>query len=165
MIQETNIPGFVIRKAEKKDAGLILEFIKYLAEYEKLTHMVTAETSDIEKYIFSDESVAEVVFGVYNGKEVGFALYFNNFSTFLGKPGIYLEDLFVLESMRGKGFGKELLRYLAKLALDKGCGRFEWSVLDWNTPSINFYKSLGAEIQTEWLLNRLTGEALLKLAE
>jgi GNAT superfamily N-acetyltransferase len=144
---------------------LILAFIKALAEYEKLSDMVCASVEDIEKYVFSEESVAEVIFGEFGGEPVGFALYFYNFSTFLGKPGIYLEDLFVLESMRGKGFGKELLRYLAKLAVDKGCGRFEWSVLDWNTPSIEFYKSLGAEIQKEWLLNRLTGPALVKLAE
>jgi GNAT superfamily N-acetyltransferase len=102
---KTNIPDFTIRKAEKKDAGLILEFINHLAEYEKLSDMVVAGISDIEKYLFSENPVAEVIFGEYQGKTVGFALYFYNFSTFLGKPGIYLEDLFVLESMRGKGFG------------------------------------------------------------
>jgi GNAT superfamily N-acetyltransferase len=165
MNKKTNIADFIIRKAEKKDAGLILEFIQHLAEYEKLTDRVVAGIPDIEKYLFSESPVAEVIFGEYQGKTVGFALYFYNFSTFLGKPGIYLEDLFVLESMRGKGFGKGLLRYLAKLAVEKGCGRFEWSVLDWNTPSIEFYKSIGAEIKKEWLLNRLTGDALQKLAE
>jgi GNAT superfamily N-acetyltransferase len=165
MSKKTSIPGYSIRKAEKKDAGLVLEFIKALAEYEKLSHTVSANAMDIEKYLFSENPVAEVVFGEYQGKAVGFALYFYNFSTFLGKPGIYLEDLFVLESMRGKGFGKEILRYLAKLTIDKGYGRFEWVVLDWNTPSIEFYLSLGAEIKREWLLNRLTGEALLKLAD
>ena len=162
---KTSIPGFEIRKAEKQDAGLILEFIKALAQYEKLSDMVVASIVDIEKNLFSEKPVAEVVFGEYKGQAVGFALYFYNYSTFLGKPGIYLEDLFVLESMRGKGFGKELLKYLAKLAVDKDCGRFEWTVLDWNTPSIEFYLSLGAEIKKEWLLNRLTGDALFKLAK
>jgi GNAT superfamily N-acetyltransferase len=161
---KTRIPGFEIRIAKKGDALLILSFIKALAEYEKLSEMVTATVSDIEKYIFSDKPVAEVIIGEYEGTPVGFALYFYNFSTFLGKPGIYLEDLYVHESMRGKGFGKELLKYIAKLAVDKGYGRFEWNVLDWNTPSIEFYKSLGAEIKKEWLLNRVTGEALKKLA-
>ncbi len=161
----SSIPDFVIRKAEKKDAQLILDFIKALAAYEKLSEMVCASVSDIEKNLFSEKPVAEVVFGEYKGEAVGFALYFYNFSTFLGKPGIYLEDLFVLESMRGKGFGKELLHYLAKLAVDRGYGRLEWNVLDWNTPSIEFYKSIGAEIKKEWLLNRLTGDALVKLAE
>jgi GNAT superfamily N-acetyltransferase len=165
MIIKTGIPNFLIRKAEKKDAGLVLEFIKDLAEYEKLEHTVSAHISDIEKYLFSEKPVAEVVFGEYKGEAVGFALYFFNFSTFLGKPGIYLEDIFVFESMRGKGFGKEILRYLAKHAVDNGYGRLEWTVLDWNTPSIEFYLSLGAEIKREWLLNRLTGEPLLNLAD
>ncbi len=153
-----------IRKATKKDAPKVLEFINHLAEYEKLSHMVVATLEDIEKNIFSEKPVAEVVFAEFEGKEVGFALYFYNFSTFLGKPGIYLEDLFVLESMRGRGFGKALLVYLASLAVEKGCGRLEWAVLDWNIPSIEFYKSLGAEIQKEWLLNRVTGEGLVRLA-
>ncbi len=160
----TSIPDFAIRQAKKEDAALILDFIKALAEYENLSGMVSASVEDIERNLFSDKPVAEVILGEYNGKAVGFALYFYNFSTFLGKPGIYLEDLFVLEPMRGKGFGKALLSCLAKLAVDKGCGRLEWCVLDWNTPSIDFYKSLGAEIMKEWLLNRLTGDALYKLA-
>jgi GNAT superfamily N-acetyltransferase len=165
MIIKTKIKGFEIRKAEKKDAQLILDFIKALAEYENLTDMVIATVADIENNLFSEKPVAEVIIGDFEGKAVGFALYFYNFSTFLGKPGIYLEDLFVLRPMRGKGFGKQLLACLAKFAVEKGCGRMEWSVLDWNTPSIEFYKSLGAEIQKEWLLNRLTGEELVKLAE
>jgi GNAT superfamily N-acetyltransferase len=165
MKMKTTIPGFTIRKVEKKDAVLVLEFIKDLAEYERLSDTVTATFRDIEKYLFSEHPAAEVVFGEYNGEAIAFALYFYNFSTFLGKPGIFLEDIFVIESMRGKGFGKELLRFLARHAVETGCGRLEWNVLDWNTPSINFYKSLGAEIKSEWLLNRLTGEALLKLAE
>ena len=161
---ETIIPDFKIRKAQKIDSGLILEFIKALAEYEKMTELVVSTIQDIEMNLFGDKPVAEVIFGEFQGKAVGFALYFYNYSTFLGKPGIYLEDLFVLEPMRGKGFGKELLRHLAKLAVEKGCGRFEWSVLDWNTPSINFYLSLGAEIKKEWLLNRMEGESIKKLA-
>ena len=164
MITKTSIPGFTIRKAEKKDVGLVLEFINALAEYERLADTVSATIQDIEKHIFSKSPVANVVFGEYFGEPVGFALYFYNFSTFLGKPGIYLEDLFIKESMRGKGFGKELLKYLARHAVDNGCGRFEWVVLDWNTPSIEFYLSLGAEIKREWLLNRLTGDELVKLA-
>ena len=160
-----SIPGFAIRKAEKKDIILILDFIKALAKYEKMSELVSAVPSDIEKYIFSEDAVAHVVIGEYEGMPVGFALYFYNFSTFLGKPGIYLEDLFVHEEMRGRGFGKELLKYLARLAVEKNCGRLEWCVLDWNTPSIEFYKSLGAEIKKEWLLNRLSGESLIRLAE
>lgn len=165
MTMKESIPGFAIRKAEKKDIILILDFIKALAKYEKMSELVSAVPSDIEKYIFSEDAVAHVVIGEYEGMPVGFALYFYNFSTFLGKPGIYLEDLFVHEEMRGRGFGKELLKYLARLAVEKNCGRLEWCVLDWNTPSIKFYKSLGAEIKKEWLLNRLSGESLIRLAE
>lgn len=157
--------GFSIRNAEKKDAALILNFINLLAEYEKLSHEVIATEADIEKYMFGAHSVAEVIFGVYKGEEVGFAIFFHNFSTFLGKPGLYLEDVFIKKEMRGRGFGKQILGFLAKLAIDRGCGRFEWAVLDWNTPSIEFYRSLGAEIKKEWLINRLTGENLKNLAE
>ena len=160
----SSIQDFRIRKAEKKDAGLILDFIKALAEYEKMSDLVSAKVEDIEKHLFSGTPVAEVLLGEYKGKAVGFALYFYNFSTFLGKPGIYLEDLFVLESERGKGYGKEILSSLAKIAVEKDCGRLEWCVLDWNTPSIEFYKSIGAVIMKEWLLNRMTGEALYQLA-
>jgi len=164
MINQTQIQGYTIRRAEKKDAELILSFIKALAEYEHMSDLVTSTVEDIEKNLFSGKPVAEVIFGEFNEEAIGFALYFYNYSTFLGKPGIYLEDLFVLESMRGKGFGKELLRYLAKLAVDKGCGRFEWCVLDWNTPSIDFYVSIGAEVKKEWLLTRLDGEGLKDFA-
>jgi len=164
MTIQTQIPDYVIRKAEKTDAALILNFIKALAEYEHMSDLVTSTVEDIEKNLFSGKPVAEVIFGEFNGEAVGFALYFYNYSTFLGRPGIYLEDLFVLESMRGKGFGKELLRHLARKALDEGCGRFEWCVLDWNTPSIDFYMSIGAEIKKEWLLTRLDGEQLREFA-
>lgn len=159
------ITDFEIREATKKDITLILEFIHALAVYEKLSHEVVATESDLEKYLFSKDKVAEVIIGYYKNRPVGFALFFHNFSTFLGKPGIYLEDLFVYEKYRGMGFGKKLLTYIAKLAVDRGCGRFEWAVLDWNEPSIKFYESLGAKTMKEWLINRVTGDALDRLAE
>jgi GNAT superfamily N-acetyltransferase len=160
----TKIDGFEIRKAGKKEVPLILHFIKKLADYEKLSHEVTATEAQLERYLFGKEKVAEVVFGYFRGDPVGFALYFFNFSTFLAKPGIYLEDLYVLEEHRGKGFGKVLLAYLAKVAVEKGCGRLEWAVLDWNEPSIEFYESLGAKLMKEWIVNRLTGRDLEALA-
>ena len=161
----TKIDGFEIRQAVSTDVPLVLAFIRKLAEYEKLTHEVVATEEQLEKYLFGKEKVAEVVIGLYHRTPVGFALYFYNFSTFLAKPGIYLEDLYVLEEHRGKGFGKVLLAYLAKLAVDKGCGRLEWAVLDWNEPSIEFYKSLGAKLMNEWIINRMTGRDLEKLAD
>lgn len=159
-----NGSDFSIRKAEKTDIPLVLDFINKLAEYERLSHEVVATEANLERYLFGREKVAEVLIG-YKGKlPVGFALFFHNFSTFLGKPGIYLEDLFVLEEHRGKGYGKKLLARLAALALERNCGRLEWAVLDWNEPSIEFYKSLGARMMDEWIVNRLTGENLVKLA-
>ena len=134
------------------------------AVYEKLTHEVVATEENLEKYLFGKEKVAEAVIGEAAGEPVGFALFHYNFSTFLGKPGIYLEDLFVLEEHRGKGYGKALLVYLAEQTVDRGCGRLEWAVLDWNEPSIEFYKSLGARLMNEWIINRVTGDDLLKLA-
>ena len=165
MVTETNIDGFLIRKAVPDDVPVVLEFIHKLAAYEKLTHEVEATVENLTRYLFGDEKVAEAVIGYYQGNPVGFALYFFNFSTFLAKPGIYLEDLYVLEEHRGKGFGKVLLAYLAKLATDKNCGRLEWAVLDWNEPSIEFYKSLGARFMDEWIVNRVSGKALADLAE
>jgi len=161
---ETNIEGFLIRKAEKEDVSIVLDFIKKLADYERLSHEVVATEENLEKYLFGEEKVAEVVIGYYKEKPVGFALYIYNFSTFLARPGIYLEDLFVLEEYRGRGIGKVLLAYLAKLAVDKDCGRLEWAVLDWNEPSIEFYKSLGARLMNEWIINRVTGDSLIDLA-
>ena len=161
---KTNIKGFHIRKAEKEDVYIVLDFIKKLAEYEKLSHEVVATEENLEKYLFGEEKVAEVVIGYYQEKPVAFALFIYNFSTFLARPGIYLEDLFVLEEYRGMGFGKVLLTYLAKIATEKDCGRLEWAVLDWNEPSIEFYKSLGARIMNEWIINRMTGDALVELA-
>lgn len=153
-----------IRFAERKDAELIIKFIKALAEYEKMSAEVTATAADIEKWIF-DEKKAEVIFAVSEGKEVGFALFFHNFSTFLGKPGIYLEDLFVFPEHRGKGYGKALLKELAKIAVDRGCGRFEWCCLDWNKPSIDFYLSMGAKPCSGWTTYRISGEKLVELAK
>jgi len=161
---ETAIEGFRIEQAGSGDAPLILDFIKKLADYEKLSHEVVATEEALNRYLFSPEKVAEVVIGYFQDQAVGFALYFYNFSTFLARPGIYLEDLYVLEDFRGKGFGKILLCYLASLAVEKGCGRLEWAVLDWNEPSISFYKSLGAETMDEWLINRATGETLRNMA-
>jgi len=162
---QTRIPGFVIRVAEKEDAGLILHFIKGLAEYEKLSHEVTATEELLRETLFGARQVAEVVIGEYRGDAVAFALFFHNYSTFLGRPGIYLENLFVKPEMRGRGFGKVLLTYLAKLATERQCGRVEWAVLDWNEPAIRFYKKLGAVAMDDWTVNRLTGPALTQLAE
>ncbi|MEN8228565.1 MAG: GNAT family N-acetyltransferase [Bacteroidota bacterium] len=161
---ETKVEGFQIRKAQRSDTSIVLDFIKKLADYEKLTHEVVATEEKLEKYLFGEEKVAEVVIGYYHNIPVGFALYFYNFSTFLARPGIYLEDLYVLEQYRGKGFGKVLLTYLAKKAVEKDCGRLEWAVLDWNEPSIEFYKSLGAKLMNEWIVHRVTGDALDELA-
>ena len=152
-----------VRKATKNDADLILDFIKKLAEYEKMENQVVATKELLEEWIF-DKKKAEVIFVLEDGKEVGFALYFYNFSTFLGKAGIYLEDLFVLPEYRKKGYGKLLLKTLAKEVHEKGMGRLEWSCLDWNEPSIEFYESLGAKMMKEWKVFRLTGEELKNLA-
>jgi len=164
MTHESSIEGFRIRHAEKSDTALILDFIRKLADYERLSHEVSATEEALEAHLFGDEKVAEVVIGSFNDTPVGFALYFYNFSTFLARPGIYLEDLYVLEEYRGRGFGKALLAYLAGMAVEKGCGRLEWAVLDWNEPAIRFYKSLGAKTMNDWLANRMTGESLEKLA-
>lgn len=152
------------RKAEKKDASLILDFIKKLAEYEKMSDEVVADEALLTEWIF-DKKRANVIFAVADGNEVGFALYFYNFSTFLGRAGIYLEDLFVLKEERGKGYGKGLITELARIALEEGCGRLEWSCLDWNTPSIEFYKSLGAVRMEDWTVHRLTVPEMKKLVE
>ncbi len=152
------------RYANREDAGLILEFIKGLARYEKMEDEVIADEALLEEWIF-DKNKAEVIFALEGDKEVGFALFFHNFSTFLGRAGIYLEDLFVLPEYRGKGYGKGLLKTLAKIAVERGCGRLEWWCLDWNKPSIDFYKSLGAEPMSEWTTYRITGETLKNLAK
>ena len=152
------------RFAERKDAALILEFIKALAEYEKLSDEVVATPETLEEWIF-DRQKAEVIFALEDGVEVGFALFFHNFSTFLGRAGLYLEDLFVKPVYRGRGYGKGLLATLAKIALERGCGRLEWVCLDWNKPSIDFYKSLGAVPMDGWTIYRVTGDTLKQLSE
>jgi GNAT superfamily N-acetyltransferase len=156
----TKVPGFTIRFATEQDVPLIVQFIKGLAEYEKLAHEVTASEELLRETLFGTRRVAEVIIGDYEGEPVAFAVFFHNFSTFLGRPGIYLEDLFVKPDMRGRGFGRILLTYLARVAKERNCGRVEWSVLDWNEPAIRFYKSLGAVPLDEWTMYRLTGDAL-----
>jgi len=157
--------NFRIIPAEKKDVPLILTFIKELAKYEKLLDKVSATEAILQETLFGDHKVAEVVIGYVNEEPIGFALYFYNFSTFVGKTGIYLEDLYVKPQFRGAGYGKSFLKYLARLAKEKNCGRLEWWVLDWNKPSINFYKKIGAEPMNDWTVFRLSGEALKKLSE
>jgi len=165
MLITTRIENFTIRHAEESDTPLILWFIKELAVYEKLAHEAVATEDMIRKHLFGSRPMAEVVIGEYKGTPVGFALFFHNFSTFLGKPGIYLEDIYVIPEERGKGFGKSLLAYLAVLARERDCGRLEWAVLDWNEPSIRFYESIGARLMKEWIVNRLDGDELARLAE
>ncbi len=156
--------NFAIRFAKREDTKLILNFIKELAEYEKLLNEVVADEETLESSLF-DKQIAEVIIGEYNNIPVGFALFFHNFSTFIGKPGIYLEDLYVRPEYRGKGFGKKLLAYLANLCIKRDCGRLEWWVLDWNKPSIDFYKSIGAVAMDEWTTYRMTGDAIKNLAK
>lgn len=146
----------IIKKAEEKDTSIILDFILKLAEYEKLKDTVVATEELLREHIFGKNAVAECVIGYYNNIPVAFALYFRNFSTFVGKPGLYLEDLFVLPEYRGNGFGKKMLIYLIKLAKERGYGRFEWSVLDWNEPAKEFYTKLGAKLMSEWQIFRIT---------
>ena len=152
------------RNAERKDTGLILQFIKELADYEKMLNEVVADERTLETWIF-DKQKAEVIFAVADGKEVGFALFFHNFSTFLGRAGIYLEDLYVKPEYRGKGYGKAILKKLASVAVERGCGRLEWWCLDWNKPSIDFYLSLGAEPMSDWTVYRIAGDTLKQLAD
>ena len=155
---------FTIRNAQRNDTAIIFKFIKELAEYEKMTDDVVADEKLLEEWIF-DKQKAEVILAVVDGKEIGFALFFHNFSTFLGRAGIYLEDLFVEPEYRGKGYGKALLKKLACIAVERECGRLEWCCLDWNKPSIDFYLSLGAKQMTDWTTYRLTGDTLKNFAE
>ncbi len=152
-----------ITPATEADVPLILEMIRGLADYEKLSHAVTATEDQLRQTLFGPRPAAEVLLAFHDNECAGFALFFPNYSTFLAKPGIYLEDLFVKPHARGKGLGLALLTELARLAVERGCGRVEWSVLDWNEPSIGFYKKLGAVPMDEWTIFRLTGDALLKL--
>jgi GNAT superfamily N-acetyltransferase len=153
-----------IRPASEQDTPLILQFIRGLADYEKLSHEVVATEAGLHKWLFGSRPMAEILIASWSGEPAGFALYFHNFSTFLGRPGIYLEDLFVELEHRGKGIGKALLIQLAKIAEERGCGRLEWAVLDWNRPSIEFYRKLGAVPMDEWTVFRLAGDSLHRLA-
>ena len=157
-------PAVVIRPAVREDTGRILAFIRELAEYEQLAHEAVADEAGLARQLFGDTPRAEVLIAEVDGEAAGFALFFHNFSTFVGKPGLYLEDLFVRPQYRGLGLGKRLMVRLAKIAQDRDCGRFEWSVLDWNTPAIDFYRSLGAVGMDAWTVQRVTGDALAALA-
>jgi GNAT superfamily N-acetyltransferase len=157
--------ALTIRPAQPADAPLIFAFIRELAAYEKLAHEVVADESTIAETLFGAKPCAEVVIAEIAGEPVGFALFFTNYSTFLGRPGIYLEDLFVRPVARGHGTGRALLGHLAKLAVERSCGRLEWAVLDWNEPAIGFYEKLGATPQSDWTTYRLAGERLKTLAE
>ena len=154
-----------LRFATADDVGLILEFIQQLAAYENLLDEIVTDEDQLRQSLFGERRVAEVVIAAYDGEPAGFALFFHNFSTFLGRPGIYVEDLFVIPSLRGRGIGKILLSFLARLAVERGCGRLEWWVLDWNEPAIRFYERLGAQAMDEWTVFRVTGDALEDLAE
>ena len=153
-----------LRPAEAADVPVLLGFIRKLAEYERLSHECVATEAALTATMFGPRPWAEAVLAEWAGVPAGFALFFHNYSTFLARPGLYLEDVFVLPEHRGRGIGKALLRHLAKLAVERGCGRFEWSVLDWNEPSIAFYRSLGAVPMSDWTVMRVTGEALERLA-
>lgn len=157
--------NFIIRTGTEEDTPVIFSLIKELAEYEHLAHEVAASVDDIRKTLFGERPFAETLIGENDGLPISFALFFYNFSTFLGKPGIYLEDLYVQPKHRGKGFGSKMLAHIAALAKERNCGRFEWSVLNWNTPAIRTYEKLGATPMKEWILYRLSGEALDRLAD
>ncbi|AUW56939.1 N-acetyltransferase [Sphingobium sp. SCG-1] len=153
-----------IRNAEPQDIGLIHSFILALAEYEKLLHEVRADRDVLARHLFGARPMAEVLIAERDGTGIGFALFFHNFSTFEGRPGIYLEDLFVTPDARGSGAGKALLAALARLTIERDCARLEWSVLDWNAPAIDFYRSIGAKPMEEWTIQRMDGDALVALA-
>lgn len=163
MLIDTKIDDFKLRFAEIKDVPLILGFIKELANYEQMSNEVVATEENLKESLF-ERKMAEVIIGEYKSKPVAFALFFHNFSTFLGRPGIYLEDLYVKPEMRGKGIGTIMLSFLAKLCVERKCGRLEWCCLDWNEPAIEFYKQMGAAPMDEWTVYRVCGDALDKLA-
>ena len=154
-----------VRTATESDVPALLAFIRELAEYEKLSHEVSATEGQLRATLFGPRPHAEALIACADDKPVGFALYFHNYSTFLARPGLYLEDLFVRPAFRGQGIGKLLLTTIARLAVERGCGRYEWSVLDWNTPSIRFYEGLGAEMKSDWRIMRVTGAALESMAK
>ena len=160
---DTKFSEFKMRATIREDAKLVLHYINAIAEYEEMSNVVEATLEDIEKNIF-DNNRAEVLIAEVNGKPIGFALYFFNFSTFVGKPGVYLEDLFIDKEYRGRGYGKEIFKVLAKVAKENDCGRMEWVCLDWNEPSLKFYNSLGAEQKNEWIIHRLHKNGIDNLA-
>jgi GNAT superfamily N-acetyltransferase len=164
MISSSDLPSFQIRAASRDDVAVILSFIKKLADYERLSHEVVATEEGLRETLFGRRRTGEVAIAYYKKAPVGFVLFFHNYSTFLGRPGIFIEDLFVDEAFRRRGFGAALLRYVAKVADERNCGRLEWSVLDWNEPAINFYQKLGALPMREWTIFRMTGANLKKLA-
>jgi GNAT superfamily N-acetyltransferase len=157
-------PVLSIRSATDADTALILTLIRELADYERLAHAVTATEADLRQQLFGESPAAEVLIGEVDGEAAGFALFFHTFSTFLGRRGLYLEDLYVRPAFRGVGLGRHMMATLARIAVQRGCGRFEWSVLDWNTPAIAFYRRLGAVGMDEWTVQRLEGPALHALA-
>jgi GNAT superfamily N-acetyltransferase len=161
----TNVPGLRLRFAQESDVELILDLIRSLAEFENLSHEVAADADRLRCSLFGDRPMAEVVIAECGQAAAGFALFFHNFSTFLGKPGIYLEDLFIKPELRGQGIGREMLRFLARLAIERNCGRLEWAVLDWNERAIGFYQRLGARPLEEWIVYRLSGPALKDLSD
>jgi GNAT superfamily N-acetyltransferase len=154
---------FRIEPARPHDTAALFALIRGLAEYEKLSHMVVGNEQQLRDELFGARPVIEAAIGWYDGEAVGFVLFFHNFSTFLARRGLYLEDLFVVPKARGRGYGKALMRHVARVAVERGCGRFEWAVLDWNQPSIDFYRSLGAEVLPDWRICRLSGDALAAL--
>jgi GNAT superfamily N-acetyltransferase len=160
----TTTTSFSIRPAQPSDVAHIHAMIVELAVFEKLEHLVVATEALLHEGLFGSKPSCEAIIGEENGEVVTFALFFHNFSTFLTKKGLYLEDLYVRQAYRGKGYGTRMLRRLAQLAVERGCGRFEWSVLDWNEPAINLYKAMGADVMPEWRICRVTGAALTELA-
>ena len=164
MMKRNTCKELSFRFAASEDCGKILFFIRELASYEKMSDEVVATEELLREWLF-EKQIAEVIFACADGKEIGFALFFHNYSTFLGRAGIYLEDLYILPEYRGKGYGKAMLKKLARIAVERGCGRLEWWCLDWNQPSIDFYLSLGAVPMNDWTVYRITGDTLKKLAE
>jgi GNAT superfamily N-acetyltransferase len=156
--------NFTITPATRTDLSTIVELVRALAVYEKLEHVMVSNEADFERELFGADARIECVIAREGDMPVGFALFFHNFSTFLGRKGLYLEDLFVKPECRGKGYGKALLVHLAKIAVERNCGRFEWSVLDWNEPSIKFYESMGATVLPDWRIVRATGDSLAAMA-
>ena len=164
MVQAMNKPSFEIRSATEADLSAILTFIRKLADYERLSQEVVATEELLRETLFGKRRTAEVAIGYFENNPIGFVLFFHNYSTFLGRPGLYIEDLFIDEVYRRRGYGRRLLLYVARLAKERGCGRLEWSVLDWNEPAINFYKKLGAVPMSEWTVFRITGKSLDELS-